>query len=319
MKRITTEGKGLDDLALIEEALAPPAPGQLRLSMMAMTINPADLLMLEGRYGVRPRRAFTPGAEGVARVADLGPDVEGVSVGDLVIPMAGQAWCDEMNVDARAVIALPPGTDLDQTAMLKANPATALVMLSELRALEPGARVIQNAANSAVGRNVIAIGRELGLEIVNVVRREGAADELRETTGAGEVIVGPPGPEVAPCALALDAVGGAATAALAARLEDGGTVATYGVLSGEDCRVAAHDLVFRGVTLCGFWLAEWFKTSSPAHVAATYARLVDWLEAGVIGAPVAARYPLEQAREAVAHAAREARSGKVLLTTHHMG
>lgn len=318
MKFIETNGKGLDDLRVGQRDPGAPGPGQLRLEMLAMTINPADLLMLEGRYGIKPRRAFTPGAEGVARVAELGEGVEGFATGDIVIPMAGSAWVEEMVTEASAVIALKPGVDLDQAAMLKANPATALVMLQDIAALEPGDRVIQNAANSAVGRNVIAIARKLGIETFNIVRREAAAEDLR-AAGAEHVVVGAPDTDAPLCALGLDAIGGAATATLARQLDPAGTVATYGLLSGEPCQVDAHDLVFRGITLRGFWLADWFRTATPERIGAVYGQLVDWLDEGVIGAPVTARYPFEDVREAVAHAARENRDGKVLLTTRHYG
>ena len=49
-------------------------------------------------------------------------------------------------------------------------------------------------------------------------------------------------------------------------------------------------------------------------MAEVYGRLVGWLAEGRIGAQVAARYPLQDAAAAVAHAAREGRDGKVLLT-----
>lgn len=316
MKLIETNGKGLDDLHVIERDLDAPGPGQLRLEMLAMTINPADLLMLEGRYGVRPKHAFTPGAEGVARVAELGDGVSGFAVGDIVIPMAGSAWVEEMVTDARSVIALKPGVDLDQAAMLKANPATALVMLQDIAAVRPGDYVIQNAANSAVGGNVIAIARKLGIETLNIVRRPEAAEQLR-AQGADNVFVDTPGAGAPRCKLALDAIGGAATAILSRQLENGGKVSTYGLLSGQPCQVDAHDLVFRDVTLRGFWLADWFKTATPARISQVYAQLVDWLDEGVVGAPVAGKYPIEQVKDAVAHAARENRDGKILLTTRH--
>ncbi len=125
----------------------------------------------------------------------------------------------------------------------------------------------------------------------------------------------PAAPEGVEAKLALDAVGGAATGALARMLALGGTVANYGLLSGEDCAVSAHDLVFRDIRVRGFWLAKWFQTAARGRIASHYSRLVDWLEEGVAGAPVEARYTLDQAAEAVAHAARAARGGKILLTT----
>ena len=115
--------------------------------------------------------------------------------------------------------------------------------------------------------------------------------------------------------LALDAIGGNATERLAAAVADKGTVVNYGLLSGDSPRLSAHDLVFRGLTLRGFWLASWFATAGPARIKQVYGQLVGWLSEGRIGAKVDARYPIERAAEAVAHAAREGRDGKVLITT----
>jgi NADPH:quinone reductase-like Zn-dependent oxidoreductase len=166
-----------------------------------------------------------------------------------------------------------------------------------------------------VGGNVISIARELGLNVLNIVRREGAADLLR-AAGAEHVIVddGSVITDAPRAKLAFDAIGGGATERLGGYVLPGGTVTTYGLLSGEAPRLSAHDLVFRGLTLRGFWLAEWFKTTPPATIAATYATLVGWLGEGIVGAPVAGMYDLGDIEAAVAHAAREGRSGKILLT-----
>jgi NADPH:quinone reductase-like Zn-dependent oxidoreductase len=315
MKAIQATGKGMDEVRVIDVPTIPPKAGDVRLDMLAMTINPADLLMLRGEYGIVPKRPFVPGAEGVARVAELGEGVEGLAVGDLAIPILGNCWTETMTLPASMVIGVPATSDLAQAAMLKANPATALVMLRDIVTLEPGDWVVQNAANSAVGGNVIAIGRKLGLNVLNIVRREGAADQLR-AAGAEHVIVddGTAAPG-APCAkLALDAIGGTATERLGGYLLPGSTVATYGLLSGEAPRLSAHDLVFRGLTLRGFWLADWFKTTPPATIAETYATLVRWLGQGIVGAPVAGVYDISDINAAIAHAAREGRDGKILLT-----
>ena len=290
--------------------------------MLIVTINPADLLMLEGRYGVRPPAPFIPGSEGVGRVSAVGADVT-LKVGDIVMPMPGNTWVEQITVPARHVVRLAAGVDLDQAAMLKANPATALVMLEDVIPMQAGDWVILNAANSAVGQNVVTVGRALGLRIACVVRREGAAQALRDL-GAEVVIVddgtgaAPALPDGAKARVALDAIGGVATERLAAAVADGGTVVNYGLLSGESPRLSAHDLVFRGLTLRGFWLASWFATAGPARIKQVYGQLVTWLDAGKIGAKVDAHYPMEQAPEAVAHAAREGRDGKVLITTRFL-
>ncbi len=312
-------GTGLSDLRLAHRpAPAAPGPEEVTVRMLAMAINPADLLLLEGRYGTRPPPPFVPGTEAVGRVVAVGAQA-GIEVGRLVVPMPMGAWLEAMTIPAGAAVPLPDGVDVDQAAMLKVNPATALAMLEDVVPLTPGDWVVQNAGNSAVAQNVVRIGQALGLRVACVVRRPAAA-AVPEGLGADAVLVddgtgAPPTlPGGAQARLAFDAVGGPATERLAAAVADGGTVVTYGLLSGLAPRLSAQDLVFRGLTLRGFWLAEWFRTAPPERVAEVYGRLVGWLAEGRIGAQVAARYPLQDAAAAVAHAAREGRDGKVLLT-----
>ena len=325
IRAVEATGNGLTELAVVtKSAPAAPGPGEVTVDMVIVTINPADLLMLEGRYGVRPPAPFVPGSEGVGRISAVGSDVT-LRPGDIVMPMPGNTWTEQITLPVRHVVPLAADVDLDQAAMLKANPATALVMLEEIVPLQAGDWVILNAANSAVGQNVVKVGAALGLRIACVVRREGVAEALREL-GAEVVIVddgtgpAPTLPEGARARLALDAIGGAATERLAASVDDGGTVVNYGLLSGESPRLSAHDLVFRGLTLRGFWLASWFAKAGPARIKQVYGQLVTWLGEGRIGAKVDAHYPMAQAAEAVTHAAREGRDGKVLITTRfHKG
>ncbi|MEM6744580.1 MAG: zinc-binding dehydrogenase, partial [Pseudomonadota bacterium] len=155
-----------------------------------------------------------------------------------------------------------------------------------------------------------------GLKTYNVVRRKAAAARLKKL-GADEVAVQDgggrlPAPPEAP-RLALDAIGGAATDALAEITADGGAVVNYGLLSGEPCQVDPFHLVFRRMTLRGFWLADWYGTVSRDVLGARYAQLTEWLAEGVVGAPVLARYPLHRAKAAVDHASRGGRDGKILL------
>lgn len=299
--------------------------GKVVVRMAVMSINPADLLMIEGRYGEQPTFPFVPGTEGVGRIESVGPNVTGLAVGDTVVPLAGSCWRDRLVARPDALIRLPPDLSLDQAAMLKANPATAEAMLT-LVPLEAGDWVMQNAANSAVGRNVIVAARAQGFRTVNVIRRPDPASDL-EALGADAVLVDDGSDPARLTAavrqavgdgavkLAFDAIGGTATDALAASVAPSGLVVNYGLLSGEPCHVDPYHLVFRDVHLRGFWLRTWFAEAGRPAIAALYDRLIARLQSGGLTTPVEARYRLEDIATAVDHAARPHRSGKVLLVT----
>jgi NADPH:quinone reductase-like Zn-dependent oxidoreductase len=114
--------------------------------------------------------------------------------------------------------------------------------------------------------------------------------------------------------LGLDAVGGTATDGLAATLGDGGVIANYGLLSGAACQIDPFHLVFRGIRLQGFWLAQYARTQGAAAMRALFADLIGLVAAGEIRVQVEARYPFARIGEALGHAARPGRSGKILLT-----
>lgn len=295
-----------------------PGPGQAVVDLLAAPINPADLLNLQGQYGVVPPLPSIGGFEGVGRVAAVGPDVAHVRPGDRVL-LSGGTWRERHLVPAAGLFALPAAIAPEQLAMLTINPLTARAMLAEA-GLQPGEFIVKNAANSGVGRVLFGLARRAGVRGIAVVRRPGLEDTLKGW-GAEHVVVD--GPDLAERVRALvgqgklrhaiDAIGGAATARLAACLDPGGVVVNYGLLSGENCQVSASDLVFRQIVLRGFWLMTWFGKTPRDQVAAAYGDLLAMLAAGELSTPVEATYPLSRITDALRHAARAGRDGKVVL------
>ena len=284
-------------------------------------INPADVLNLEGKYGaVPPSLPLTPGAEGVGRIGKAGGGVSHVRVGDRVLLPGPGTWRERIRAPAKVVFPLPGGVDPRQLAMLRVNPPTAYLMLHDFVPVQAGRWVIQNAANSGVGHCLIRFAREAGMKTVNVVRRAELIEPLR--VFGGDVVL-TDGPDLdarvraaigdGPLMLAIDAVGGSATQRLARCVQEGGTVVNYGLLSGEACMVDGRDMVFRNVTVRGFWLRRWFMETPPEQIAALYRKLTAKIADGTLAVEVEAVYPIRRIKEAVAHAARGGRSGKILM------
>jgi len=212
------------------------------------------------------------------------------------------------------------GIDIQQGAMLRINPATALLLLTDIVPLKPGDWIIQNVANSAVGRLVIRLARSRGIKTVNVVRRESLFGELKALGGDVCVVDEPDLASAvkaqtheAPIRLALDAVSGRATARLSACLADGGVVCNYGSMTGEDPVMSRSTLISGGQSLVGFILGRALSTRSLAEIRAIYLDLGQQVAKGNLSAPVEMVYPIEDIREAVAHAQQGERSGKILV------
>ena len=243
------------------------------------------------------------------------------NLADLVMSLGRANWAEKLVLKAAEVIKAPSDIDVAQLSMLKVNPATAQLMLTGAVTLEPGGWVIQNAANSAVGVNLIRLAKASGLKTVNVVRRESLIEPL-QAIGANVVLVDSPDLALRAAAatggadikLGIDAVAGAATERLADCLAEQGTVVNYGLLSGDPCQLRADQTIFKGITLTGFWLAKQMRTMTPAALAALYGDLMSRIADGSLHVDVEAVYGLEDIKAALDHASREARSGKVLIT-----
>ncbi len=87
----------------------------------------------------------------------------------MLVPLYSFSWRERLLAPAAGLFSLPDA-DPRQLAMLGINPPTAALLLDESIDLRPGDWVAQNAANSGVGRSVIAMARTRGLKTINIVR-----------------------------------------------------------------------------------------------------------------------------------------------------
>ena len=301
--------------------LPDPARGEVRVRVKFAPINPADLNVLEGKYPIRPELPGTPGVEGVGVVEECGAGVAGFAKGDVVLlPHRFGAWRVAGNARAGDLLKIGADVPLEQAAMLRINPATALVMLRDFVALQPGEWIAQNAANSAVGRCVIRLARHFGWRTVNVVRRAELVDELKAESADVVLIEGENiSAEIkaatggAPVRLALNAVGGDSATRLAGALADGGTIVTFGAMARQPLKVPNGQLIFQDIAWRGFWITRWYQRVGETAGNALLAELASLAARGIIATPVEAVYPLDQIADAITHAQRPQRGGKILL------
>ncbi len=323
MKQAVVEryGQPEDVVRCIEvDDVGAPGPGEVVFDVLAFPINPADVSLCRGTYRLRPPLPATPGAECVGRVTAVGAGVSDVKPGDRVINLQRESWAQRRRVKADEVIPVPAELDVRQAAMLRINPPTAPLLLTDIVELKPGDWVIQNVANSAVGRLLIRLARARGLRTVNVVRRESLFAEL-SALGADACAVD--GPDLgamvkertagASIRLGIDAVSGRATARLSACLAEGGVVCNYGSMSGEDPVMPRAALTSGGQTLVGFVLGRGLATRSLVEIRRIYADLGRQFVSGELSAPVEKLYPIEEIKAALAHAQRGERTGKILV------
>ena len=272
-------------------------------------------MLAQGIYAFRPPLPTVIGNEGVGRILAVGAGVGSVKVGDRVLaPLSSFTWRERMVVSAGGLSPLTADADPQQLAMLGINPPTAALLLSEYVDLQPGEWVVQNAANSGVGRWVIAFAKTRGLKTVNIVRRLELVAELEAIGGDVVVIDSSDVAERIKAAvgqaelrLALDGVSGPATGVLAATLSPRGTLVSFAAMSETPMSINPLDVIFKPLTMRGFWLGH---PEVAAKIAPAISQAAAMIASGRVHIPVAAAYPLSSIKDAVAHVQR---GGKILL------
>jgi len=314
------------DVLEVKDGVAPSlADGEIRIAVLAAPIHPSNLLQIAGNYGTAAVLPSTPGSEGVGRVLELSPAVTHLSVGQLVLLPGLGTWTEQLVVSAAGVIPLPDlgkpdAAVIEQLSMTAINPLTALLMLTSYVDLKEGDWIVQSASNSAVGGYLIQLAKQRGIKTVNVVRREGLAEDLM-AKGADVVLVDSPdlakqiatATNNAPVVLAIDAVAGETFSRLAESLSTGGTLVAYGAMSGKAPVLNTGTVIFNDIRVRGFWLSKWFQTASMAEKQGAFGQVIPLIASGDLAADIDSRYSVAEIKQAVTRAGQRGRNGKVLI------
>jgi NADPH:quinone reductase-like Zn-dependent oxidoreductase len=188
--------------------------------------------------------------------------------------------------------------------------------------LKPGDWLLQTAGASTVGKMVITLARLRGLKTISTVRREEQLPRLK-ALGGNEVIdteqenlldrvraiTGGKG-----VAAALESVGGRLGENVLHCLSPHGKMLVYGLLSGKPTPIANGSVLFNSLTINGFWLIEWLKHAPPQLLESAQQEILALMARGQLKADVEAKYDLGEFRQAIIHAQKSGRNGKILLT-----
>ncbi len=312
-----------EDVVSYAEAETPPAagPDEVLVRVLAFPINPADLLTMQGVYPRLDSSTRAIGNEAVGEISAAGDAVAGLAPGDRVILLSLNNWREYRLVKAREVIKVSSRGNAMQQSGLKVNPATASLLLRNFVQLKAGDWMIQNAANSAVGRATIQLARILGIKTVNVVRRSDIDDEL---TALGGDVVLPDGDDLpervaaatqnAAILLGLDCIGGLATDRTSSCLSPGATLVVYGAMSGEPTTIAPGTIVFKDVRVRGFWLSKYLLNAPRAGIDALYRELDELSISGRLVTKIDSVFRADEIRSAVRRASRSGIDGKVIVS-----
>lgn len=312
-------GRPLEVLRLEDVKQAEPQVGEVRVRLLAATINPSDYGMIAGSYGRLRELPAVAGREGVGVVEAIGRGVTRVGVGARVrFPEAG-AWQETACMPAANLLLVPADVPIEQAAFSFINPPTAYCLLQKMVDLAPGSWVVQNAGNSTVGLAVIQMAKTMGFKTISQVRRgeliaplkalgadhvviegSGWAKQLKELTG-GE-----------PIKLALNSIGGESASDQIKALGEGGTQVTFGGMVGDLVRFPTRFLIFNDVRLVGFWWDQWCQKAGSQGLNQVMSAVYGMMRDGTLKLPVEATYSFAEYEAAIKHD-QQPRLGKVLL------
>ena len=321
--RFDENGEPADVVRLEEVELGDPGPGEFIVRLEASAMHIADIKLVQGIDALRRPLPVTPGFEGVGHVVASGPD-SGYEAGERVfLPLGCGTFSEYVRIHGNDMgMRRAPAGDAEQLVLSNINGATAWTLLTDFVDLEPGEWVLQDAANSNVGRYLIVLAAKWGYRTVNLVRREEVVQELKDLGADAVVLDGPNLPERireatggAHIRLGIDAIAGDAVMRMANCLADGGLIVNYGTLTDQPCRIDFWQMFLHDIRLCGMSTTRCFATRSAREIDDLQNEIALMASDGRLAAKIAARYTLDEWREAFAHAGRTgaARDGKIIV------
>lgn len=321
MKTIQFEqtGKPADILKAIEKDQPEPDSGEVRIRVGASPINPSDIMFVQNLYGIRPQLPSGAGFEGMGVIDAVGEGVQ-MQAGQRVSFTGVGAWSEYVIAHHKALIPVPDEINDDVAAQLFVNPFTAFAMVEESGVPEGGWLMI-TACASAFGKMAIQLCQQRGIRTIGTVRHNDLNDEL-SALGLTEIINTETDDMAARVkqitngqgvACVLDAVGGHTASEAMKCLAKGGTMLIYGLLSMQDPTFNAGLIIFRELTIRGFWLTDWMRRVDAATRQRVAGDVIGMLASGKITMPVEATYSLDEITKAVDHANAPGRWGKILV------
>ena len=309
------------DMRLAEVPIPEPKAGQVAIDVRAIGCNFFDVLMVQGKYQVRPPLPFSPGGEVSGTVRSIGAGVMNVRPGDRVFAMLSWGGYAEVAVAAAdSVVKMPPSMSFEHGAAFGIVYQTSYVALVHRADLRAGETLLVHAAAGGVGLAAVQIGRALGARVLAtagsaqklaIAREHGAGeafdystpdwvDRVKEATGGkgADVIYDPVGGDVFERSMKCIAFGG--------------RLLVIGFASGIIPSIQANRILLKNISIVGLhWGA--YRTHDPAKISETMIALFALYERGAIRPVVSSIRPLAEAAAALEEITSRKSVGKVLL------
>lgn len=322
MLAIRIHETGGPEVMRLEEVETPtPAQGEVLVKIAAAGVNYADLAQRNGAYLTRTQTPMTLGFEAAGTIAAHGPGVTTPAtppVGTRVIAFVNGGYAEYAT--ASAVIPIPESLDFTHAAAFAVQGLTAYQTLRESGRLTAGESVLVQAAAGGVGTLAVQLARLMGAGKVigtasserklELVRRLGAdaainytqddwVEQVKKATGGRGVDI------------VLEVVGGEVAEKSLQCLAPFGRLVVIGAASGQRPQFSGVQLMYKNLSVVGYWLAAWMNR--PDRIAVATVELMQYLASGNLEIVVGHTFPLAQAAEAHRAIAERKTTGKVVL------
>jgi NADPH:quinone reductase-like Zn-dependent oxidoreductase len=308
MKAAVIETYGAPEVLQVQDVPRPePADGEVRVRVLAASVNPVDTKTrsgksLAGQYGARP---VILGWDVSGVVDALGSGVSELAVGDEVygmirFPEEGKAYAEYATTPASHVARKPKNLSHVEAAAVPLAALTAWQALFEAGDLRPGQRVLIHAAAGGVGHFAVQLAHWKGAVVAGTA--SAAKADFVRGLGADEVIdynAKPFEEQVAPVDVVLDSLGGETQQRSLKVLKKGGRLVTILALEVDEKQAAEHGIQ-----------ASRTLVRPEANQLAELAKLI---ESGALKPHVSATFPLAEAAEAHRLSETGRTQGKIVL------
>ena len=312
---------GPDDLVLGDIPDPVAGPGEAVIAIKAAALNFFDLLMIQGKYQIKPAFPFSPAAEIAGVVESVGAGVTDVKVGDRVAASIGHNGAREkVAVPASSIVKIPDNLDFDRAAGVIVIYGTALHALEDRADPKPGETLVVFGAAGGVGLAACELGKVLGLKVIacassdeklEFAKKHGAdltinyakedlKDALKKAGGEKGIDI------------VFDPVGGAYAEIGVRSLGWLGRFLVIGFAAGDIPKIPLNLALLKGCDIRGvFWGAHMRR--EPAAGKAALEKLMKWAAEGKISSHVDSTFPLEKTADALKVLAARKAMGKVIL------
>jgi NADPH2:quinone reductase len=308
MKAVVCEAFGGSEVLALREVPdpLPPSSGELQVRIEARGVQYVDVLMLAGKYQLRPEPPFIPGSEGAGEVVAIGPGVTGFKPGDRVMSRHRLGGFAQLgNAKAEDCDLIPSAMSLEEAAVFRNVYHTAYHALLQRGRLKPGDWVLIHGAAGGIGLPAIQIAKLYGAKVIATASTEGKRavcleegadhaidyqagfrDKVMELTGGRGVDI------------VYDPVNGSTFEESLRCLAWSGRILILGFLGGAPALARTNYLLIKGIEAIGVRIGG-LSEAHPEVADANIKTLVELAGQGKLKPRIWRRFPLEAAADAI--------------------